>query len=71
MKVGHAQFHLENLFDNESILNKIGNKIINDNYEIFLKELVPGLEDNLSRIFSDIVNGILKDATYEEMFPLQ
>lgn len=70
MKVSFAQFHLENLFDNDSFLNKIGNKIINDNYELFLSELVPGLEVSLGTIFSDIVNGVLKNATYNEMFPL-
>ena len=53
----------------ESMLSGIGNKIINDNYKIFLDELVPGLEDSLARIFADIVNTILKDSTYDEMFP--
>ena len=52
MKVSYAQFKLENLFDNDSFLNKIGNRVINDNYEVFLNELVPGLEDSLGTIFS-------------------
>lgn len=53
----------------ERILSGFGNKLINDNYKMFLDELVPGLESSLSRQFSDIVNQILKDSTYEEMFP--
>jgi Haemolymph juvenile hormone binding protein (JHBP) len=53
----------------ESMLSGIGNKLINDNYKIFLDELVPGLEVSLARIFADIVNTILKDSTYDEMFP--
>lgn len=52
------------------LLSSFGNKLINDNYKIFLEELVPGLEDSLSRIFTDIVNSILYDSTYEEMFPM-
>lgn len=64
LKVDHAFFQMESL-----ILSSFSNKIINDNYKIFLEELVPGLEESLSRIFSDIVNNILKDSTYEEMFP--
>lgn len=54
----------------ESLLfNDLGNKIINENSKLFLEELIPGLEDSLSRTFSDIVNEILKDSTYDEMFP--
>lgn len=52
MKVSYAQFQLENLFNNDSFLNKIGNRVINDNYEVFLNELVPGLEESLGKIFS-------------------
>lgn len=63
LKVDYAYFQME------SMLSGIGNKIINDNYKIFLDELVPGLEDSLARIFADIVNTILKDSTYDEMFP--
>lgn len=51
------------------LLSGFGNKIINDNYKIFLDELVPGLEDSLSRIFTVIVNSVLYDSTFEEMFP--
>lgn len=63
LKVDYAYFQME------SMLSGIGNKIINDNYKIFLDELVPGLEDSLARIFADIVNTILKESTYDEMFP--
>lgn len=63
LKVEYASFEMER------ILSGFGNKLINDNYKMFLDELVPGLESSLSRQFSDIVNQILKDSTYEEMFP--
>lgn len=51
------------------LLSTLGNRLINDNYKMFLEELVPGLEVSLSRIFTEIVNNILHDSTYEEMFP--
>lgn len=63
LKVDYAYFQME------SMLSSIGNKLINNNYRSFLEELVPGLEDSLARIFADIVNSILKDSTYDEMFP--
>lgn len=64
LKVDYACFQMESL-----LLSGFGNKIINDNYKIFLDELVPGLEDSLSRIFTVIVNSVLYDSTFEEMFP--
>lgn len=64
LKVDYAHFQMESL-----LLSSFGNKLINDNYKVFLRELVPGLEDSLSSIFSDIVNTLLKTSTYEEMFP--
>lgn len=64
LKISHAHFKMENL-----PLNNLGNRIINENQKLFLEELIPGLEDSLSRTFSDIVNEILKDSTYDEMFP--
>lgn len=64
LKVEYASFQME------SLLSGFGNRLINDNYKIFLEELVPGLESSLSRQFSDIVNIILKDSTYEGFYPL-
>jgi Haemolymph juvenile hormone binding protein (JHBP) len=64
LKISHAHFKMESL-----PLSTLGNRIINENQKLFLEELIPGLEDSLSRTFSDIVNEILKDSTYDEMFP--
>ena len=69
LKIDYAFFHMDNLFNGDSILNDLGNRLVNDNYKLFLVELVPGLETSLARIFSDIINNILQDATYDEMFP--
>lgn len=64
LKISHAHFKMESL-----PLSDYSNRIINDNQKLFLEELIPGLEDSLSRTFTDIVNEILKDSTYDEMFP--
>lgn len=70
LKIDYGYFFMENLFDGkDSILNNFGNRMINDNYKIFLEELIPGLEDSLARIFTDIINKILQESTYDEMFP--
>lgn len=64
LEINHAEFKMESL-----PFNSLGNRIINENSKLFLEELIPGLEDSLSKTFSDIVNEILKDSTYDEMFP--
>lgn len=67
--IPEAKFNLDNLFNGDPVLNQLGNRVVNENAEIFLAELVPGLEQSLSERFTDIVNQILKNATYEDMFP--
>lgn len=69
INIPDAKFHLDNLFNGDPVLNQLGNRVVNENSEIFLAELVPGLETSLASIFTDIVNEILKETTYEEMFP--
>jgi len=69
ISIGEAKFNLENLFGGDPNLGRIGNQVVNENSEIFLAELIPGLEQSLAAKFQGIANEILKDATYDEMFP--
>lgn len=67
--IGKSKFNLMNLFNEDSILNEVGNQFVNENSDLFLAEVIPGLEKSLSKIFLDIVNAVLKDVTFDEMFP--
>lgn len=69
INIPEAKFNLDNLFNGDPVLNQLGNRVVNENADIFLQELVPGLESSLSERFTDIVNEILKDATHDDMFP--
>lgn len=69
IKVGKSHLHLTNLFNGDKVLSQVGNQFINENIELFLVEIIPGFEKNLSKSFLDIANTILKDVTYDEMFP--
>lgn len=69
INIPEAKFNLDNLFNGDPVLSQLGNRVVNENSEIFLAELVPGLETSLADKFTGIVNEILKDATYEDMFP--
>jgi hypothetical protein len=50
-------------------LGKIGNQFINENGELFLGEIIPGLENNLAEIFTKTANEIVATASFDEMFP--
>lgn len=67
--VDKMKLNLENLFNGDKVLGEVGNSIINDNQDLYLQEVIPGLEKGLSRKFLGIANQILETATYDEMFP--
>lgn len=69
LKIEGGRFQLDNLFNGDPVLGQVGNQVINDNSRLFLDELIPGLERNLSRLFTEIVNNLLRTATIDEMFP--
>jgi len=50
-------------------LGKIGNQFINDNSDLFLQQIIPGLEKNLADIFTNTANDIVENASFDEMFP--
>lgn len=63
------KLHLDNLFDGNGVLGDVGNTLINNNQELYLNEIVPGLERGLSKKFLNVANEILATATFDEMFP--
>ncbi|XP_039481885.1 protein takeout isoform X2 [Drosophila santomea] len=71
MRIDFEDFKLNfaNLFSGDRILGDVGNKLINNNQELYLKEIVPGLEQGLSKKFLDVANEIIASATFDEMFP--
>ncbi|KAM8712226.1 hypothetical protein ACLKA7_012703 [Drosophila subpalustris] len=63
------KLQLDNLFNGNGVLGEAGNALINDNQDLYLNEIVPGLERGLSKKFLAVANEILASATFEEMFP--
>ncbi|XP_061398089.1 protein takeout [Musca vetustissima] len=64
------KLHLDNLFNGDRILGDVGNTIINDNQDLYLSEIIPGLERGLSKKFLDIANMMMANTTFDEMFPM-
>lgn len=69
IQVNNSQIHLDNLFNGDPTLGQIGNQFINDNIQLFLDEVTPGLEKSLADTFTEVANDILKGATLDEIFP--
>lgn len=69
IKIGKNKLKLNNLFNGDKNLELVGNQYINDNSEMFLNEIVPGLEKNLAEIFTKTANEIIATASVDELFP--
>ncbi|KAG4066492.1 hypothetical protein HA402_007128 [Bradysia odoriphaga] len=69
MEVGKSKLKLDNLFNGDPVLSQVGNAFINENTDLFISELIPGLEKSLSKSFLEMVNVIMKDVTFDELFP--
>jgi stalled ribosome rescue protein Dom34 len=69
IQVGKSKIELKNLFDSNPTLGLIGNGFINENSETFVSEIIPSLEKNLSEIFTKAANEVIRDASFDEMFP--
>lgn len=67
--IGKAYLNLQNLFNNDPVLGRISNDIVNENAELFLNEIKPSLETSLSEKFTEIANKITLRFTYKELFP--
>lgn len=69
IKIGKNKLKLNNLFNGDKNLELVGNQYINDNSEMFLNEIIPGLEKNLAEIFTKTANEIIATASVDELFP--
>jgi len=69
IQVGKAKFQLDNLFNGDPVLGQVGNAFVNENSELFVAEMIPGLQNSLSKSFLDIVNVIMRDVTFDDIFP--
>lgn len=59
IQIGKNRLNLKNLFNGDPNLGAIGNQFINENSELFLGEILPGLEKNLAEIFTKTANEIV------------
>lgn len=56
IQIGKNRLNLKNLFNGDPNLGQVGNQFINENSDLFLNEIIPGLEKNLAEIFQKTAN---------------
>lgn len=69
VNVGRARYYMENLFGGDPTLGALGNQFVNENSKLFVDEMIPFIEKSLAKTFLEIVNVVMKDVTFDEMFP--
>lgn len=69
ISVGHGTMKLDNLFGGEQALGDIVNSAINNNFTLFLKEILPLVEKALSDAFQNIADNIVQQFTFAQLFP--
>lgn len=66
---GQSKIELKNLFDNNPALKAIGGAVVTENTQYFASEIIPSLERHLSETYSKTANELIKDISYDELFP--
>ncbi|XP_011687610.1 PREDICTED: protein takeout-like [Wasmannia auropunctata] len=67
--VGHANIHLDNLFNGDSTLSNAMNLFLNNNWKIVAAEVKPALENAVSEIFKTFSNKIYSKFPFDTLLP--
>ncbi|XP_044741689.1 protein takeout-like [Chrysoperla carnea] len=69
LKIGDYEVHLENLFGGDKRLGEVTDQALNENRREFIKALKPVVEDTTSDVLLKIAKEIVKNFSYDELFP--
>ncbi|XP_065162859.1 circadian clock-controlled protein daywake-like [Atheta coriaria] len=65
----NVKFSMSGLFPDNKQLAEAATRVVEDNSDVLLEEMVPTLETNLNRKITEIANKIVRKFTEEEIFP--
>ncbi|EDS40022.1 conserved hypothetical protein [Culex quinquefasciatus] len=69
LKFDKARFQLQNLFNGDPTLGRVGNEAINQDPHVLLGEVKPAFEESLGKYFTDIANAAVAGASEQEILP--
>ncbi|XP_011631205.1 protein takeout [Pogonomyrmex barbatus] len=67
--VGHANIHLDNLFNGDNTLSDAMNLFLNDNWKTVAAEIKPALENTVSELFKTFSNKIYSKFPLDTLLP--
>ncbi|XP_055589879.1 uncharacterized protein LOC129749935 [Uranotaenia lowii] len=67
---GPAKFNFTNLLKDKPRLSEAANEAVNEDPSVILEKAKPAVQQFFSKLFTDIANGLMKEATEEEALPL-
>jgi len=70
IKVGKGAIKLHNLFNGDQVLGEAINAVINQNFDVVSKDIIPLVEKALQRTLRRIATKITENFSYDEVFPL-
>jgi hypothetical protein len=65
-----TQLKITNLFRGNKAIEEIIHALLLNNQDFAFKNINPQLEIRLSDIFTDIANNVVRNASFDDMFPL-
>ncbi|XP_055294865.1 circadian clock-controlled protein daywake-like [Sitodiplosis mosellana] len=69
IKVGKGKVRLFNLFNGDKALGDAVNGVLNENFDVVSKDIIPLVERALQRLLKRISSRILENFTYDQIFP--
>lgn len=69
IKVAKGAIKLFNLFNGDKALGEAINGVINQNFDVISKDIIPLVEKALQRLLKRISSKILENFTYDQVFP--
>lgn len=64
-----GRLHLNNLFGGDKLLGDIVNETINQNFDLFIKDIIPLIEKSLGKKFRKVGNKIVERYSEKQLFP--
>ncbi|CRK99074.1 CLUMA_CG011933, isoform A [Clunio marinus] len=69
VKLEDLQLNFSDLFNGNKVLSDVGNQLINDNIDLFIRDIEPSLEKSLAKKFLETANQVLEKAPFRIFLP--
>jgi len=68
VQLDKLKIHYSNLFNGDKTLGEVGNRLINENVDLFINDVKPAVEQSISKKIITIVNQVFERAPYDSFF---